>query len=261
MTKDLSNGLGLDGQVVFITGAGRGIGFAAAKLMGRCGARIAAHDISEGRLTSLLASLNGDGVDVLALAGDGRREEDVNQAVARAVDYFGEIDVLVNNVGGLVSPAKDFTEISLEEFEETVELNLLTNVLFSRAVVPVMKANGGGRIVNVSSALALRGVRLSHIGYDAGKGAVCGLTRALAFELAKDRILVNAVAPSSVLTEATIESGAAEGSLYAGYPLGRASSPEEIAGVIAFLASGWATYCTGETFVVSGGQFIGTSQA
>jgi 3-oxoacyl-[acyl-carrier protein] reductase len=251
---------GLADRVALITGAGRGLGLAAARTLGLEGARVALHDVDGQRVEEAAAGLAQEGIEVCTAAGDARSEADVERVVDEVVGRYGRIDILVNNVGGLVAPPNDLTKISSAEFEEALDLNLLTTVSFTRRVVPLMKANGGGRIVNVASALAFRTLGYSHVGYDAGKGCVAGLTRALALELASDGILVNAVAPSSVLTEATIEAGDDDAALYAPYPLGRAAYPSEIGGVIAFLAGDWASYCSGETFVVSGAQFIGSSQ-
>jgi 3-oxoacyl-[acyl-carrier protein] reductase len=260
MKPPLDGELGLEGKVVLITGSGRGIGLAAAKSVGQYGARVALHDRDEARVSSATDELRAEGITVSSHVGDARNENDVERVVNEVVTAHERIDVLVNNVGGLVAPPKDLLETTVDEFEETLELNLLTNVSFTRCVVPIMKENGDGRIVNVSSALAFRVVGPSHIGYDAAKGGVSGLTRVLALELAPFGILVNAVAPSSTLTEATAETGDDDPAYYLDYPLQRAAHPREIGGVIAFLASRWASYCSGETFVVSGAQFIGSSQ-
>jgi 2-dehydro-3-deoxy-L-rhamnonate dehydrogenase (NAD+) len=252
--------LGLAGRVVLITGGGRGIGFATGRIVGCYGARVALHDVDEDRLEKAVGLLAEEGIEVTAHVGDALKESEVERVVDEVIVANGGVDVLVNNVGGLVADPTDITEITVDEFERTIELNLLTNVAFTRHVVPAMKQNGGGRIINVSSALAFRAIGPSHVGYDAGKGSVSGLTRVLALELAQHGILVNAVAPSSALTEASIESGDDDPDLYAAYPLKRAALPEEVGGMIAFLASNWSSYCSGETFVVSGAQFIGSSQ-
>ena len=260
MNQHLDGELGLAGRVVLITGGGRGIGLAAARIVGRLGAAVALHDVDAERVEEAAKALGREGIPATPHVGDARREDDVERVVQEVLSANERIDVLVNNVGGLVAPAKDLADTTVEEFESALELNLLTNVAFTRCVVPIMKQRGGGRIVNVSSALAFRSVGPSHVGYDAAKGCVSGLTRVLALELAPYDILVNAVAPSSTLTEATAETGDDDPALYAAYPLQRAALPEEIGGVIAFLASSWSSYCSGETFVVSGAQFIGSSQ-
>jgi 3-oxoacyl-[acyl-carrier protein] reductase len=260
MTEHLNGELGLAGTVVVITGGGRGIGLAAARIVGRYGAAVALHDLKAERVSDAVDALRGERIRATAHVGDATKESDIERVVAEIVDAYGRVDILVNNVGGLVAPPKDLSETSVAEFEETLELNLLSNVAFTRAVVPIMKQNGGGRIINVSSALAFRVVGPSHIGYDAAKGCVSGLTRVLALELAQHGILVNAVAPSSTLTEATAETGDDDPAQYAAYPLRRAALPDEIGGVIAFLASRWSSYCSGETLVISGAQFIGSSQ-
>lgn len=260
MTHVDGTDLGLRGTVILITGGGRGIGFAAGRIVGRHGAVVALQDIDAERVSAARDVLQQDGISASAHVGDARSEADITRIVDEVVRTHGRIDVLVNAVGGLVAPIRDLVEMSVSEFEESLELNLLTNVGFTRAVVPLMKQNGGGRIINLSSALAFRAVGPSHLGYDAGKGCVSGLTRALALELAEYGILVNAVAPSSTLTEATAESGDDDPYLYASYPLGRAAHPSEIGGVVAFLASRWSSYCSGETLIVSGAQFIGSSQ-
>jgi NAD(P)-dependent dehydrogenase (short-subunit alcohol dehydrogenase family) len=243
-----------------ITGGGRGIGLAAARIVGRHGASVALHDLDADRVSAAANMLRRENIRASSHVADATNEKDVERVVDEVLSAYERIDVLVNNVGGLTAPPKDLIDTTVAEFEATLELNLLSNVSFTRCVVPIMKQNGGGRIINLSSALAFRVVGPSHIGYDAAKGCVSGLTRVLALELAPHGILVNAVAPSSTLTEATIETGDDDPAYYNDYPLRRAALPDEIAGVIAFLASNWSSYCSGETFVVSGAQFIGSSQ-
>ena len=182
--------------------------------------------------------------------------------VRRTVDAYGRIDILVNAVGGstIVSrPAATLDELSLEEWQALLHFNLTATFLLSHAVVPVMKRQGAGKIVNLAS-IAGRGVsQSSSSAYATAKGGIIALTRKLAFELGPHGVTVNAIAPSLTLSERIRphwdrRSADAQAAEIRRTPLGRVATPEDQARVICFLASSDADFVTGVTIDVTGGQ-------
>jgi NAD(P)-dependent dehydrogenase (short-subunit alcohol dehydrogenase family) len=198
----------------------------------------------------------------MPLAGNALDARDVERVVARAVEAHGRLDILVNAVGGstiIGKPASTLDELSLEDWQRVLDFNLTGTFLFTHAVVPVMKRQKSGKIVNLAS-IAGRGRSQSSSGaYATAKGGIIALTRKLAYELGPHGITVNAIAPSLTLSERirphwdrrTPEAQAAEISRT---PLGRVATPEDQARVICFLASADADFVTGVTIDVTGGQ-------
>src|SRR3954453_6020729 len=185
----------LDGKVAIVTGASQGIGNAIAHGLAAAGARIVVADL---RGAEAAAEAFPEGV---GLTADVAEEAAVQSLVDTTVERCGSIDVLVNNAGLYASLAmRPFTEIPLDEWRRVMDVNVASMFLMSRAVVPVMRERGGGRIVNISSGTPFRGVPfLLH--YVTSKGAIVAFTRALAKELGKDSIHVNCVAPGFTITE------------------------------------------------------------
>jgi 3-oxoacyl-[acyl-carrier protein] reductase len=252
----------IEGLVVVITGSGRGIGRTAAELMARAGAKVVLSDISEEALEEAeraVRDANGDGA---AIQANVCREADVGRLIDFTLERFGRIDALVNNVGGTDYVPASFEEASIEYWREVLRLNLTSQFLCSRAVVPVMREQGGGKIVNVSSLAGTHGSYRAGAAYCAAKAGVISLTKSLAASLGKDNIVVNALAQSDTLTERTeelfeshfwIESKEAMMGRYAHYPLPRPALPLDVARGIAFLCSPGADYITGITLYVDGG--------
>jgi len=250
------------GKVALITAAGAGIGRATAMIIGREGGTVVGVDVEEGVLERLAADVTAVGGRALPLRADALDPAAVERAVRRAVDAHGRIDVLVNAVGGstvVERPASTVDELTLEEWQRLLHFNLTGTFLFCHAVVPVMKRQRSGKIVNLSS-IAGRGLsRQSSSAYATAKGGIVALTRKLAFELGPHGITVNAIAPSLTLSERirprweqrSPESQADE---LARTPLGRVATPEDQARVICFLASADADFVTGVTVDVTGGQ-------
>ena len=226
--------LRLDGKVAIVTGGARGIGAATVRVFTEQGARVVVLDISSGC--------------------DVTDEGTVSEAFARAEREHGGIDFLVNNAGR--ANRKPATELSRAEWDAVVELNLSAVFLCSRTAVPYMKRRGGGAIVNLASIMGLSGGIFPNASYQATKGAVVNLTRALALEWAPDNIRVNAVAPTFVRTDLTtpIFSNAELTSRVMQHtPLGRLPEPDEIAAAILYLCSPAARCITGITLPVDSG--------
>ena len=235
----------LDGKVALVTGGAQGIG-----------AAIAAGLEGEGA-TVVVADLNPpEG----AIRADVASEDDVDAMVEETLARHGRIDVLVNNAGLYASlEMRAFTEIPLEEWNRVMEVNVASMFLTSRAVVPVMREQGGGKIVNISSGTPFRGVPfLLH--YVTSKGAIVALTRALAKELGRDSIHVNCVAPGFTMSEGVKSHPEVVEALrdvsIAARTIQRDQVPEDVAGAVVFLCTPAADFITGQTMVIDGGQYF-----
>jgi 3-oxoacyl-[acyl-carrier protein] reductase len=242
-------------QVVVVTGAAAGIGGAVAEMAAREGARVAALDIDRAGLTALEGKLVAAGADVLALSCDATSPADVGRAIDAAAGRWGRIDVLVNNAGGFFKIAT-LEEIADDEWDEILRLNLTSVFIGCKAVLPIMKRQGRGRIVSVASIAGRTGNVLTAAHYAAAKGGIIAFTRQVAREVAASGITVNAVAPGTTATPRVLRARTPEATreIAAAMPMGRLGTPEEIADAILFLASDAARFVTGATLDVNGGQ-------
>lgn len=246
-----------DGKVAIVTGGARGIGRACALDLARRGFHLGVADLPGEELETTAAALRGLGVEALALPGDVSDFAAVQGLGAAVTARWGRVDVLVNNAG--ISQPKTLLEISEEEWDRTVAVNLKGCFNWAKAVVPAMLAGGGGRIVNISSVSAQTGggkSAVSKFAYCAAKAGILGMTRGLAKELAPT-IAVNAVCPGSIetaLTSRLIETR--REAILGTIPLGRIGTPEDVAVVVTFLATAEPMYLTGEVIDVDGGQWI-----
>ena len=235
----------LDGKVAIVTGGAQGIGRAIADGLERDGARVVVADLSP----------RED-----AIRADVSSEDDVEAMVRETLDRHGRIDILVNNAGLYASLAmRPFTEIPLDEWRRVMDVNVASMFLTSRAVVPVIRGQGGGRIVNISSGTPFRGVPfLLH--YVTSKGAIVAFTRALAKELGKDSIHVNCVAPGFTMSDGVKANPEVVEKLrdvsVAARTLQRDQLPEDVVGAVVFLCGPGADFITGQTMVIDGGQFF-----
>jgi 3-oxoacyl-[acyl-carrier protein] reductase len=243
----------LTGRTAVVTGAGAGIGKGIALGFAAFGARVAILELDAATARATAAEIERTGGQALALPTDVRDGEAVERAVAAAVERFGGVDVLVNNVGGTFRAA--FLETREKGWDALVRANLKTVLHGTRAVASRMIARGrGGSIINIVSIEGERAAPFYAV-YAACKAAVISFTRSMALELAPHAIRVNAIAPDLCLTEGLAQlAGEAERERHRFLvPLGRAGLPEDIAGAAVFLASDLAAYVTGITLHVDGG--------
>jgi NAD(P)-dependent dehydrogenase (short-subunit alcohol dehydrogenase family) len=247
----------LNGKIALITGASRGIGRATARVLSNAGASVyLAADGTREELAALAAECREHSASARAEFGlfDMGDTGDVQRMVDAAVASFGRIDILVNNAG--IRIRKPFGEFAAADFDQLIAVNLRAPFLASQAVLPTMRANGGGRIITVASQLGMVASPTSAL-YGLAKAALIHMTKSMALELAKDNIMVNAVSPGPIATEFT----RGQMALTPGYkewresqiPLGRWGTPDEVAETILFLASTTATFVHGSNLVVDGG--------
>jgi NAD(P)-dependent dehydrogenase (short-subunit alcohol dehydrogenase family) len=244
---------GLDGKVAVVTGAAKGIGKALADGLAADGARIVVADV-RGAEDAAAAYPKGIG-----LTADVADESDVQRMVDETVERCGRIDVLVNNAGLYASlEMRPFTEIPLEEWRRVMDVNVASMFLTCRAAVPAMRERGGA-IVNISSGTPFRGVPfLLH--YVTGKGAIVAFTRALARELGPAGIRVNCVAPGFTMSDGVKEHPEVIEKLrdvsVAARTIQRDQVPDDVVGAVVYLAGPAASFVTGQTIVIDGGQYF-----
>ena len=235
----------LEGKVAIVTGGAQGIGQALVEGLEREGATVVVADLDPPE--------GGVRADVAV-------EDDVEAMVRATVDRLGGVDVLVNNAGLDASlPMRPFDQIPLEEWRRVMDVNVASMFLTCRAVVPVMRKRGGGKIVNISSGTPFRGVPfLLH--YVTSKGAIVAFTRALAKELGKDSIHVNCVAPGFTMTDGVMANPEVIEKLrdasVAARTIQRDQLPEDVVGAVVFLCTSAADFITGQTMVIDGGQYF-----
>jgi 2-hydroxycyclohexanecarboxyl-CoA dehydrogenase len=252
----------LENRTAIVTGGGSGIGRGISVMFAAEGCRVAATDINLEGAQETVALIEKAGGTGLALKCDATSGAEVHDAVEKVIAAWGKIDILVNNAGGLPSRAP-VEEMSEEEWDRVVALNLKSAFLACKNVVPSMKKAGYGKIVNISS-LGATQPPSSNLHYHSGKAGVLGLTRDLAVDLAAWHINVNAILPGPIRTGFFGErqhDDAYMAELGKTVPLGRVGTPEDIAGTALFLASGLSSFITGEAINVTGGLPLGPSRA
>ncbi len=245
---------GLHGKVAVVTGGGRGLGAATAETFAHAGASVVVLDIAGEYARAKADQIRSVGGIAHAVSCDVTDEIAVRQALDKVVADFGGMDVLVNNAGRAVR--KPAVDLARAEWQSVIDLNLTAVFSCSRIAARHMKSRGGGVIVNVASIMGLSGGLFPNASYQASKGGVINLTRALALEWASDNIRVNAVAPTFVSTELTapvFSNPEVMDKIMAHTPLGRLPEPEDIAAAILYLASPAAHCVTGIVLPVDSG--------
>jgi 2-hydroxycyclohexanecarboxyl-CoA dehydrogenase len=249
--------MSLAGKIVIVTGAASGIGLSTAQRFARDGARVAVWDINEEGAKRAAAELVAAGGKAIASRVDVSNRAQVNAGLERVRAEFGPVQILVNNAG--VTDFCSFMEMTEENWDRVMSINLKSMLVVTQAVLPDMLAAKWGRIINISSSSAQTGsARMT--AYAASKGGVIAFTKSLAQELATKGITVNNVPPGFVDTpmlrgEGVAGMGVSVEAVAARSPMGRAGRPENIAAACAFLASDDADYITGHTLSVNGGRY------
>jgi NAD(P)-dependent dehydrogenase (short-subunit alcohol dehydrogenase family) len=248
----------LAGKVAFVTGAANGIGRAAALAFAREGASVVATDISEQGNQETARMVEELGGRALAVRCDVTRVEDVKAALDKAVEAFGRLDVAFNNAGS-EQPVTGTADLTEDEWDRVVSINLRSVFLCMKYQVPLMLKHGGGSIVNTSSGAGVKGFA-GQAAYSAAKHGVIGLTKAAALDYAKFNIRVNAVCPGIIDTPMMqrFTEGTSEGRerVIAQEPVGRMGTPEEIAEAVLWLCSDTAGFVIGHALVIDGGQTV-----
>lgn len=241
------------GQVAVVTGGAEGIGLGIAKKLGSEGARILVTDIDGHRGKQAVAELVSNGIETSFAVGDVANEADVERTVSQVIQKWGQIDVLVNNAG-IIGQTDYLWELSIDVLDQVYRTNLRGTFLYCQKAIPHMQARGYGRIVNIASIAGKEG-NPRMVPYSATKAAVIALTKSLGKELATSGILVNCVAPALMHTR-MLEQTTPEQIRYLVelIPMGRIGEVEEVANMVAWIASPECSFTTGAVFDLSGGR-------
>jgi len=245
------------GKIIVISGGSRGIGAAVATEFAKLGARIAiTYRSNKRQAETCLREIRASGSECIALQAEVSNAKAVRNAVRKVLAHYGRIDVLVNNAG--VWRRGEIGKMTEKQWDETIEINLKGTFLFCNEVVPIMKRQGGGKIINISSTAGQRGEPYySH--YAASKGGVISFTKSIAAELAPFNINVNSVSPGWVdtdMTEHVLHNPSIRPGIDSAIPRGRVATPSEIAGTVLFLASEMSVHIVGATINVNGGSVL-----
>ena len=250
---DISMGF-LEGQVAIVTGASRGIGKAIAIALANEGAKVVVNYASSANAAeAVVQEIVNNGGEAIALHADVSHEVQVDSLIKTAIDKWGRVDILVNNAG--ITRDTLLLRMKLEDWQSVIDLNLTGVFLATRAVSKIMLKQKSGRIINIASVAGQMG-NPGQGNYSAAKAGVIGFTKTVAKELASRGITVNAVAPGFIATDMTANLGNTD-EILKFIPLGRYGQPEEIAGMVKFLAADpAAAYITGQVFNVDGGMVM-----
>ncbi|MDR7522587.1 MAG: SDR family NAD(P)-dependent oxidoreductase [Armatimonadota bacterium] len=245
----------LAGRRALVTGAGRGIGRAIARRLAASGASVVVNDPHADDAEAVVEAIRHAGGRAAAWAADVSDYDAVVRMVAAAQQTFGGLEILVNNAG--IIRRGTLETMSLDDWHRVIAVNLTGTFYCCRAAVPLLKAAGGGRIINIASIAGKAGDLTSAPGYGPSKAGIIALTKSLARALAPWGVTVNAVAPHAVETEMSAQwSLETRAAVLAGIPLGRLCTEDEVAAAVLFLASPLAGFITGETLDINGGAWM-----
>lgn len=241
----------LEGKIAIITGGTRGIGFETARTFAKNGAKVIIFGSREATVNKAIDELKSDGLEIAGYWPNLNDYDDIQKTIDQIVTDYGRIDILVNNAG--ISANQPIENTTPEDFNKIIDLNIRAIFYVTKSVVPTMKEQRGGVILNTSSMVSIYG-QPSGVGYPTSKFAVNGMTKSLARELAPSSIRVNAVAPGVTNTDMIASLPEAQlAPIVKTIPLGRIGEPSDIANTFLFLASDLASYVTGEILQVDGG--------
>lgn len=248
--------ISLAGKVAIVTGGGSGIGRASGIALAQAGAQVVVVNRTRAKAEAVAAEIAAAGGAALAVQADVSRSADVQRMIAAAVGQFGGLDILFNNAG--ISPAGSVTEISEDEWDECLNIDLKSVFLGAKYAVPSMQQRGGGVILNTAGTFGLKAARRK-AAYSAAKAGVVNLTSAIALDYARDHIRCNVICPGYVDTPLNESFPPGERDLFldARQPLPGVIQAEEVAALAVYLASDAARMITGQTFVIDGGQQAG----
>jgi 3-oxoacyl-[acyl-carrier protein] reductase len=243
-------------KIAVITGGAQGIGRATALGMARDGAKLVIADLQGEKAQSVASELEKSGAEAIGLAVDVASEASVKEMAKAAFERFGRVDILAN-IAGIYYPKASVVELSEEDWDRTIDINLGSNFLCCREFVPAMRQQKSGRIISIASGIGHYGMRqFSH--YAASKAAIMGFVKSLAREVAADGITVNAICPGSANTSMPRQHRSADEVMarLRSTPLPHILEPEDIAGPILFLASDAAAYITGQSYNINCGSYM-----
>lgn len=263
--KQLSELLDLSGKAAIVTGGAKGIGYGIAYRLAEAGAKVLVADIDEQAAIAVAQEFTDKGWTASGVKTDVSSEEDASGMIKVCQDRFSSVDILVNNAG--IYPPAPISVMTLEQFERVINVNLRGVFLTTKYAAEIMKQQGGGKIINISSIDALHPSMVGLAHYDASKHGVWGFTKNSALELAEHKIWVNAIAPGGIATPgvagmsqgntaSTEQQTAASAAFMAKIPMHRMGEPDEIGKAVLFLASDMSSYMTGSQIVVDGGALL-----
>ncbi len=245
----------LAGKVAIVTGGNGGLGLAMATGLAAAGANIVVAARNPAKTAAALAQIEAAGAQALGISVDVTEESDINGMVTQTLDAFGRVDILVNNAG--VTVRREPQDLSADEWDHVLDVNLRAAFLASRAVYPPMNAQGGGKLIHIGSMFSIFGGGGSGAPYSSSKGGIVQLSKSLAVAWAKDNIQSNAILPGWFMTELTAAIPANQPERYdlisRRIPTGRWGEPEELQGTAIFLAGSASDYVTGAVIAVDGG--------